>query len=157
MPYTLDTLHDYVGRELGVSSWVTVDQARIDAFADCTGDHQWIHVDRERAAAESPFGTTIAHGLLTLSLLPMMSEEIGLVPEGVPQVLNYGSNKVRFLTPVKSGSRVRSRAEVIDVTDKGGGRLLLTTRSTVEIEGEETPALVAETLALLLSDAGKSH
>jgi acyl dehydratase len=87
----------------------------------------------------------------------MMSEEIGLVPEGVPQVLNYGSNKVRFLAPVKSGARVRSRAELIDVTDKGGGRLLLTTRSTVEIEGEETPALVAETLALLLPDAGKSH
>jgi acyl dehydratase len=153
MPYTLDTLQDHVGRELGVSSWVTVGQDRIDAFAACTGDHQWIHVDRERAARESPFGTTIAHGLLTLSLLPLMNAEIGLVPEGVPHVLNYGSDRVRFLNPVRSGARVRSRAVLTGVTDKGDGRLLLATRSTVEIEGEETPALVADTLALLLPAA----
>ena len=153
MSYSLATLHDHVGRELGVSSWVTVDQDRIDAFAACTGDHQWIHVDRERAARESPFGTTIAHGLLTLSLLPMMNEEIGLVPEGVPQVLNYGSDKVRFLNPVRSGARVRARTELVSAVEKRLGQILLTARSTVEIEGEDTPALVAETLALLLTDA----
>lgn len=153
MSYTLDTLQDHVGQELGVSSWITVGQDRIDAFAACTGDHQWIHVDRDRAARESPFGTTIAHGLLTLSLLPAMTEEVGLVPEGVPQVLNYGSDKVRFLHPVPSGARVRARTELVAAVEKRPGQILLTARSTVEIEGEETPALVAETLALLLTHA----
>ena len=145
----LDTLQNQAGRELGVSSWVTVGQDRIDAFAACTGDHQWIHVDRDRAARESPLGTTIAHGYLTLSLLPMMNEEIGLVPGGVRQALNYGTDKVRFLAPVRSGARVRARTELVGATEKRPGQILLTTRSTVEIEGEETPALVAETLALL--------
>ena len=148
--YSLDTLDQYVGRELGVSDWVEVGQDRIDAFAACTGDEQWIHVDRDRAAREGPFGTTIAHGLLTLSLLPAMNGQIGVVPEGVPQVLNYGSDKVRFLNPVKAGARVRARTELVSVTEKRPGQTLLTLRSTVEIEGEETPALVADTLALLL-------
>ena len=149
---TLDTLQDHVGAELGVSSWTPVDQDRIDAFAACTGDHQWIHVDPERAAAESPFGTTIAHGYLTLSLLPMLTAEIGIVPEGVPAALNYGTDKVRFLAPVKSGSRVRARTKLVAAVEKRPGQILLTLRSTVEIEGEETPALVADTLALLLTD-----
>ena len=148
--YSLDTLDQYVGRDLGVSDWVEVGQDRIDAFAVCTGDEQWIHVDRDRAAREGPFGTTIAHGLLTLSLLPAMNGQIGVVPEGVPQVLNYGSDKVRFLNPVKAGARVRARTELVSVTEKRPGQTLLTLRSTVEIEGEETPALVADTLALLL-------
>lgn len=151
MAYTLDTLQDHVGRELGLSSWVLVDQDRIDAFAECTGDHQWIHVDPERAGRESPLGTTIAHGYLTLSLLPMMTAEIGLIPEGVTSALNYGSDKVRFLVPVPSGARVRARVELVSAVEKRPGQTLLTTRSTVEIEGSETPALVAETLALLLS------
>ena len=153
MPSLLDTLLARVGDELGVSSWVPVDQDRIDAFAACTGDHQWIHVDRERAARESPFGTTIAHGYLTLSLLPMLTEEIGVIPDGVTSALNYGSDKVRFLAPVPSGSRVRARSVLVDAVEKRPGQILLTTRSTVEIEGEETPALVADTLALLLTDA----
>ena len=153
MDYTLDTLADWVGRERGVSSWVTVGQDRIDAFAACTGDRQWIHVDRERAGRESPFGTTVAHGLLTLSLLPAMNAEIGLVPDGVPHVLNYGSDRVRFLAPVPAGGRVRARTEVAAVAPRGEGRTLLTARSTVELDGSETPALVADTLALLVHPA----
>lgn len=147
--YALDTLDQFVGRELGVSDWLTVDQPRIDAFAACTGDHQWIHTDPERARS-GPFGTTIAHGLLTLSLLPMLREQIGVVPAGVRQVLNYGSDKVRFLTPVKSGARIRARVVLVAAEPKGPGRTLLRTENTVEIEGEERPALVAETLALLI-------
>ena len=149
----LDTLQARVGTELGVSSWLEIGQDRIEAFAACTGDHQWIHVDPERAARESPFGTTIAHGYLTLSLLPMLNDEIGFAPEGVASALNYGSDTVRFLAPVPSGSRVRSRAELVSAVEKRPGQVLLTMRSTVEIEGEETPALVAETLALLLEES----
>ena len=148
--YTLATIGDFVGRELGVSDWVTVDQQRIDEFAACTGDKQWIHVDVERARRESPFGTTIAHGYLTLSLLPVMQHSVGTLPEGVTAALNYGADRVRFITPVKAGARVRDHITLVAVEDKGGGRLLLTSRHTVEIEGEEKPALVADTLALLL-------
>ena len=151
MSYTLDTLQDHVGRSLGTSSWVTVGQDRIDAFADCTGDRQWIHTDPARAAG-SALGGTIAHGYLTLSLLPMMTAEIGLVPAGVSSALNYGSDKVRFLAPVPSGSRVRAHVELVSAAEKRPGRVLLATRSTVEIEGHDTPALVADTLAMLLVD-----
>lgn len=149
MSTVLDTLQAQVGQCLGTSSWVTIDQARIDAFADCTGDHQWIHVDPERAA-QSPAGRTIAHGYLTLSLLPMMTAEVGLVPEGAASALNYGSDKVRFLAPVPSGSRVRAHVELVAAAEKRPGQILLTTRTSVEIEGTETPALVADTLAMLL-------
>ena len=148
--YTLATIGDFVGRELGVSDWVTVDQQRINEFAECTGDTQWIHVDVERAKRESPFGTTIAHGYLTLSLLPVMQHDVGTLPEGVTAALNYGADRLRFITPVKAGARVRDHITLVAVEDKGGGRLLLTSRHTVEIEGEEKPALVADTLALLL-------
>jgi acyl dehydratase len=151
--YTLAAIADFVGKELGVSGWITVDQKRIDAFAACTGDHQWIHVDVARARQESPFGTTIAHGYLTLSLLPVMQYEIGTQPDGVAAALNYGTNKVRFMTPVKSGARIRDRVTLAGAEDKGGGRILTTIRHVVEIEGEEKPALVAETLALLLGKA----
>ncbi|HLT48361.1 MAG TPA: MaoC family dehydratase [Rubricoccaceae bacterium] len=147
--YTLDTLAEHVGRELGVSGWRTVDQATIDAFADVTGDHQWIHVDVERARHESPHGATIAHGLLTLSLLPAMRAEVGVVPGGVGRVLNYGYDRIRFLAPVKAGARVRARVELLDAQPKGDG-VLVTTRNTVEIEGEEKPALVADALTLLV-------
>ena len=149
--YTLATLSDFVGRELGVSDWLTVDQARIDAFAECTGDRQWIHVDPERAR-EGPFGTTIAHGFLTLSLLPKLREQIGVAPEGVAQVLNYGSDRVRFLTPVKAGDRIRVRVTLVSVEPKGPGRTLVKTENTVEIDGEDRPALVADTLVLLMAD-----
>lgn len=149
--YALNTLSDFVGHDLGVSSWLTVDQDRIDAFADCTGDHQWIHVDPERAASESPLGTTIAHGLLTLSLLPALRAEVGVVPEGVARVLNYGLDRVRFLAPVLSGARIRARVRLTEVAHKGEGRLLLKTENTVEVEGEAKPALVADTLVLLIA------
>jgi acyl dehydratase len=148
--YTLATIADFVGKELGVSGWITVDQQRIDDFAACTGDHQWIHVDVERASRESPFGTTIAHGYLMLSLLPVMQYQVGTHPEGVMVALNYGTDKVRFITPVRSGARVRDHITLVGAEDRGGGRILTRIRHVVEIEGEEKPALVAETLALLL-------
>ena len=148
--FSLANISEYVGKELGVSEWITVDQARIQAFADCTGDHQWIHVDVERAKRESPFGTTIAHGYLTLSLLPEMQYSIGVMPSGVQAGLNYGADKVRFINPVKSGARIRDHVTLVAAEAKGPGRTLMTTRHTVEIEGEEKPALVADTLAMLL-------
>ncbi len=148
--YSLATLPDFVGRALGVSGWLTVDQARINAFAACTGDRQWIHTDPERAARESPTGTTIAHGLLTLSLLPALRAEVGVVPGGVARVLNYGLDRVRFLAPVRSGARIRARVTLTSAEPKGEGRILLKTENTVEIEGEDTPALVADSLVLLV-------
>ena len=149
--YTLATINEFIGRELGVSDWITVDQERINQFAECTGDHQWIHVDVERARRESPFGTTIAHGYLTLSLLPAMQFSVGTLPSGVKAGLNYGADKVRFVNPVKAGARIRDRITLVAAEDRGNGRVLVTSRHTVEIEGEEKPALVADTLALLLS------
>ncbi|MFD1554851.1 MaoC family dehydratase [Paraburkholderia silviterrae] len=149
--YRVDTLGDFVGRELGVSDWVVVDQARIDAFAACTGDRQWIHVDVERANRESPFGGTIAHGYLSLSLLASLAIEIGIVPKDASAGLNYGLDKVRFMTPVKAGARVRSRVTLASVENKGGGRILINTTNTLEIEGEDKPALIAQTLAMLIA------
>src|SRR6266511_995397 len=111
--YHLTTIHQFVGRELGVSDWLTIDQARIDQFAACTGDHQWIHVDGERARRESPLGSTIAHGYLILALLPQFQYAIGIVPRGVAQALNYGLDRVRFLVPVKPGARIRNRLELL--------------------------------------------
>ena len=148
--YSLDTLDQFAGREIGVSAWVTVDQERINQFADSTGDHQWIHVDVERASRESPFGGTIAHGFLSLSLLAGMVMEIGVVPPGVAQALNYGLDRVRFMAPVRAGKRVRGRVVLDSVEEQKGGRILLKTKSTLEIEGEEKPALVAEMLSMLM-------
>jgi acyl dehydratase len=148
--YSLSTLADFVGRELGVSDWITVDQGRIDGFADQTGDHQWIHVDVERARRESPLGSTIAHGYLTLSLAAACQLELGIVPAGVRQALNYGLGRVRFLAPVRAGARIRDQVVLLGVEAKGDGHLVLKTRNTIEIEGETTPALIAETLALLV-------
>jgi acyl dehydratase len=128
-----------------------VEQERIDQFAACTEDHQWIHVDVERAKRESPLGTTIAHGFLTLSLLPRMQYELSIVPGNVRQALNYGVEHVRFLAPVKAGARIRARITLLAVEDKGGGRVLFTMRNTVEIEGEAKPAMVADTLALVIT------
>lgn len=147
--YTLGTLRDFVGRELGVSGWLTVDQDRIDRFAEVTGDHQWIHVDTERARRESPHGTPIAHGLLTLSLLPALRAEVGVVPDGVARVVNYGYDRIRFLSPVKSGARIRARV-VLSAVEAKGEDVLLRTANTVEVEGEDRPALVADALTLLL-------
>lgn len=149
--YDVSTLEQFVGQELGVSDWLTVDQERINEFADCTGDHQWIHVDVERAQRESPLGSTIAHGYLTLALLPAMLTELNIVPEGVSQALNYGLDRVRFIAPVKAGARIRTRAVLLAVEPQNKGRLMLTLQNTVEIEDENKPALIAETLALLLT------
>ncbi len=151
MPLTLDTFGDHIGQQLGVSPWRAVEQSTVDAFADVTGDHQWIHVDAERAA-HGPYGGTIAHGLLTLSLLPAMRAEAGVQPEDAGRAVNYGYDRVRFLAPVRAGARIRVRVELTSVTSKGDG-VLATTRNTVEIEGEETPALVAEALTLYVPRA----
>jgi acyl dehydratase len=136
------------GEHLGESEWRTVTQEQINLFADATHDHQWIHVDPERATA-GPFGTTIAHGYLTLSLLPAFSREI-LAIEGVRMSINYGLDRVRFLTPVRVGSKVRSSADLLAVTRTEGG-LRITVRHTVEIDGETKPAMVAESLALIVA------
>jgi acyl dehydratase len=141
----VDELAGWVGRHLGYSDWLLVDQARIDLFADATGDHQWIHVDPERAAA-GPFGATVAHGYLTLSLIPSLVSQIYKV-EGVPLRINYGSDKVRFPAPVRAGSRIRAGAELLRL-DRGASGVRSTVRVTVEIEGEPKPACVAETLGL---------
>lgn len=151
MPRTLDTLDDAIGQELGVSPWRAVEQATIDAFAEVTGDHQWIHVDAERAA-RGPYGGTIAHGLLTLSLLPAMRAAAGVQPVDAGRAVNYGYDRVRFLAPVRAGARLRVRVVLTAVTPKGDG-VLATTRNTVEIEGEAAPALVAEALTLYLPRA----
>jgi acyl dehydratase len=148
--YSLSTISEFVGKELGVSDWKVIDQARIDEFASCTGDRQWIHVDVERAKRESPYGGTIAHGYLTLSLVASLSMEIGLVPADAAAGLNYGIDKVRFIAPVKAGARVRNRVVLLDVEDKGNGRVLVKTQNTLEIEDEKKPALIAETLAILV-------
>ncbi|MGI9124757.1 MAG: MaoC family dehydratase [Mycobacterium sp.] len=131
-----------VGQELGVSDWLEIDQQRINDFADVTGDHQWIHVDVERAKAQSPFGAPIAHGFLTLSLIPALSKD-NFRLENAKLAINYGLNKVRFLTPVTVGSRVRTRSELADVAVKDGSADL-TVRHTVEIEGADNPAAVAD-------------
>lgn len=139
----VDELRAAAGTEIGVSDWITVDQAQIDQFAEATGDHQWIHVDPERADA-GPFGTTIAHGFLSLSLLSAFIGQVYRV-DGVKMGVNYGLNKVRFTSPVPVGSKVRGRIELVDVADAGGG-VQLVNKVTVEIEGAERPALVAEWL-----------
>ena len=151
--YSVSTISQFVGQELGVSAWVTIDQERINGFADFTGDHQWIHVDVERARRESPFGSTIAHGYLTLSLAASWQYELGIIPADVSEALNYGLDRVRFLTPVKVGARIRDRLVLLSVEPHGKGRLLLKTRNTIEIEGETKPASIAETLTLLLMHA----
>ena len=150
--YSIGTISQYIGQELGVSEWMTIDQERINQYADFTGDHQWIHVDVERARRESPFGSTIAHGFLTLSLAASWQYEIGIIPAGVSEALNYGLDRVRFLAPVKVGARIRDRVVLLAVQPKDKSRLLVKTRNTIEIEGETRPAMIADTLSLLLLD-----
>jgi acyl dehydratase len=136
-----------VGTKLPPGEWVTVDQDRINVFADCTEDHQFIHID-EAAAAQTPFGGTIAHGFLTLSLLTKMSEGSGIALKGIVMGLNYGCDKVRFLNPVRAGKRVRAHSEIMSVDQKDANRFLIKSAVTVEIEGEETPAVYAEWLSM---------
>lgn len=152
---TYESLKTMVGQELGVSSWITVDQSRIDRFAECTEDMQWIHVDAERAKKESPFRTTIAHGYLTLSLIAGLSYEIGALPENTQAAFNYGLDKVRFLSPVRVGSRMRLRSTLVSLEEKGPGQYLMKASNAVEIEGEEKPAMIAETLTMLYAQRQK--
>ncbi len=147
----LSELVKHVGEEMGVSSWITLDQERITEFAHCTGDHQWIHVDVERAARESPFGGTIAHGFLTLSLIAPTGFELLVARLAPRSVVSYGLEKVRFMTPVRSGKRVRNRIKLAAVDDRGNGRYLVTTGNTIEIEGETKPALQASAIALFIA------
>jgi acyl dehydratase len=148
--YCMATAPQFVGRELGASGWVVVDQDRIDAFAACTGDQQWIHVDVARTKHESPFGGPIAHGYLTLALVAAMVMELGVIPPDAATGLNYGLDRVRFIAPVKAGARVRIRATLLAAEAQSGGRVLLKLDCTLEIEGEAKPALVAELLCLLI-------
>lgn len=142
----LDELKAAVGEHLGTSDWHVIEQERIDMFAEATGDHQWIHVDQEKAK-EGPFGTTIAHGYLTLSLIPMLNWESYTV-EGTRMGVNYGLNKVRFISPVPVGSKVRASTELLEVSDVPGG-VQQVCRVTIELEGAEKPACVAETVSRL--------
>ena len=140
-------LAQYVGKEIGVSDWFTVDQALIDKFAEATGDHQWIHVDVERAKTQMPGGKTIAHGYLTLSLIPWLTGGM-LRIDGVTRGINYGSNKVRFTNMVPVGSKVRARQKLLAAEPKSGG-MQLTNEVTIEIDGQQRPACIAETISLI--------
>jgi acyl dehydratase len=148
---SLDDLKSRIGQEIGVSSWKVIDQDKIDRFAAVTEDHQFIHVDSERAQAETPFGGTIAHGFLTLSLLSAMGQEALPVLKGRAMGINYGLDRVRFLSPVPVGARVRARFSLSDVSIRPASQAMLRYQVTVEIEGSEKPALAAEwiTLAVL--------
>jgi acyl dehydratase len=142
-----DDFEALVGTKLGVSDWITLDQERVNQFADCTEDHQFIHINEE-AAAKTPFGGTIAHGFLTLSMLVKLCESVSVHPEGMVMGVNYGMNKVRFVAPVRAGKRVRAHVELASVDRKDEKRFLTQQNITVEIEGEETPALYAEWLGM---------
>ena len=148
MPFVpVAELKDQVGKELGKSEWLTIDQERINQFAECTGDHQFIHVDPEKAKL-TPFGTTIAHGFLSLSLVPMLMEKIMIMPQGLKMAVNYGLDSVRFIQPVKVDSKVRLVVTLIDANEKNPGQWLLKARAVLEIEGQEKPAYIAEPLTL---------
>ncbi|EJN35679.1 MaoC family dehydratase [Pseudomonas sp. NPDC089395] len=143
----VNELSQYVGKELGRSDWMKIDQQRINLFAEATGDFQFIHVDPEKAA-KTPFGSTIAHGFLTLSLIPKLMLDVLVLPEGMKMVVNYGLDSVRFIQPVKVDSNVRLKVELAQVTEKKPGQWLLKATVTLEIEGEEKPAYIAEPLSL---------
>ena len=137
----------HVGEEMGVSEWVKIDQERVNKFAEATGDHQWIHLDVERAKRELPTKGTIAHGYLTLALIPMLSSQIMRI-DGVSRGINYGSNKVRFTSMVPTGARVRARQKLLSAEPKGGG-LQMINEVAIEIEGQDRPACIAETISLV--------
>ena len=146
---SIDDAVGLVGQELGVGEWKEIDQKRIDAFADVTEDHQWIHLDVERAKTESPYGTTIAHGFLTLSLIPALSRDNFRV-DNAKMAINYGLNKVRFLAAVPAGGRIRARSELVDAEKVGDTMVNLTVRQTVELDGSDKPAAVADTIVRLI-------
>jgi acyl dehydratase len=145
---SVDEIREKVGTEIGISDWIRIDQAAIDTFADVTQDHQFIHVDPE-AAAKTPFGGTIAHGFLTLSLLSRMGADAMLRPETMRMGVNYGFDKIRFIAPVRSGKRVRGRFRLTSAEEKRPGQWQLVHNVTVEIEGEDKPALIADWIALI--------
>jgi acyl dehydratase len=147
---SLSELQTRIGSEVGVSSWLTIDQARIDAFADTTEDRQFIHVDPE-AAAQTPFGGTVAHGFLSLAMLSRMAAEVMLVPDSVKMAVNYGLDRVRFIAPVRSGKRIRGRFVLDAIEEKAPGQLLFRHTVTVEIEGVDKPALTAQWLGLIFT------
>jgi acyl dehydratase len=147
---SIDEIRGNVGAEIGVSPWIPVDQAAIDAFADVTGDHQFIHVD-PMAAARTPFGGTVAHGFLTLSLLSQMAASAIAVPDGLKMMVNYGFERVRFIAPVRSGRRVRGRFVLARVEEKRPGQWQFVHDVTVEIEGEDKPALTAQWIGLIFT------
>ena len=144
-----EKLVDYVGQDIGSSEWFEVDQDRIDMFADATLDHQFIHVDEEKATPL--FGSTIAHGFLSLSLIPHLTSQAVLAPENLKMVFNYGLDKVRFINPVNVGCKVRTHSKCVSVEDKGDGRYLMKTEVSMEIEGVEKPAYIAETLSMFIT------
>ena len=144
-----EKLVDYVGKEIGTSEWFEVDQERINQFADTTLDNQFIHVDPEKATPL--FGSTIAHGFLSLSLIPHLTSQAVLAPENLKHVFNYGLDKVRFINPVNVGSKVRTLSKVVSVDDKGDGRYLMKTEITMEIDGVDKPAFVAESLSMFIT------
>jgi acyl dehydratase len=146
---SIDDAVGLVGQELGVGEWKEIDQKRIDAFADVTEDHQWIHIDVERAKTESPYGTTIAHGFLTLSMIPKLSKDNFQV-ENAKMAINYGLNKVRFLAAVPSGGRIRARSELVDATKVSDDVVNLTVRQTIELDGSDKPAAVADTIVRVI-------
>jgi len=146
---SIDEFLCMAGQKLGTSDWVTLGQERINEFADCTEDHQFIHIDQENAA-KTPFGGTIAHGFLTLSMLVKLCESVSVHPEGLVMGVNYGLNKVRFLAPVRAGKRVRAHIELASIEQKDDNRFLTQQNITVEIEGEDTPALYAEWLGMTI-------
>ena len=147
----IDELKALIGQRIGPSDWREVTQEDIDKFADVSGDHQWIHVDVERAKKESPFGTTIAHGNLTLCLCDSFRDQLFKAESGFKMGINYGWNKVRYTSPVPAGARIRATLETLEVDDKGGGWYQLVQKWTVEIEGQEKPALFAESVVRLLA------
>ena len=144
-----EKLEDYVGQDIGSSEWFEVDQDRIDMFADATLDHQFIHVDTEKATPL--FGSTISHGFLPLSLIPHLTSQAVLAPENLKMVFNYGLDKVRFINPVNVGCKVRTHSKCVSVEDKGDGRYLMKTEVSMEIEGVEKPAYIAETLSMFIT------
>jgi acyl dehydratase len=153
---SLDTIRSKIGQDVGVSDWIAVDQARIDAFAEATEDRQFIHLD-PAAAAQTPFGGTIAHGFLSLSLLSRMAADAMLVPETTSMAVNYGLDRVRFVAPVRAGKRVRGRFTLDGADEKAPGQLLLRHTVTIEIEGEDKPALTAQWLGLIFLSPSPVH
>ena len=151
---TYAEMANQVGEALGSSDWQTITQDMVDQFADCTGDNQWIHVDVDRAKRESPFGGPVAHGFLTLSLLASLSMQVGIAPKGTAAALNYGLDRARFIAPVLVGARVRLHIRLMSFDANDNGQYLMKCENTVEIEGADKPALIAETLTLMVPAPG---